>query len=1081
MNLSLHLSEEQQQELLNLANQFNQELENPATPPFPKATTLRDFKIKLKAALMAQNGFDEIWNSSQTRSQLLCLSHEKTEIRNLPWQVATEERPLLAIAKSTQKNLSEHQVALGFPLKALVMVASPEGVTRLAYEAEELQLLRAFSPLIAEGLAQVHFTDDGSLENLEEKLKENQYHILHFTGHGSYHNGQGTLALEDPISGKLKSATATQFNEILARVRRKGHCPELVVLSACQTAQGVEAGDLSGVADTLMQGGIPSVIAMSASILDNCASLFAAKLYAELSDGYPLADAFQEARQAVKNFEIQTYNPAQGGYAAGQWLIPQLLLNQKVAELANKNAPKTKLDFKNDVAYIKGEKSLVDLRVRPKNYVFIGRRKEKRMALQQLKAGKSILLRGQGGVGKTALAEHLAIRLLASNQRHKVFTFSEKKPVAQALLDQMQNYLTKEKKQFKVVSELAIIPKQTDKFFHLLQKVSEVCDPIFLFDNIESFQQFDTEKNQWIWNQTQHIDVLEVMQVLDSQTPFPLIITGRYPLAEFPELTICNMNTVPFGDFFRKCYQLGFSELAQKMLTGMLPISPLKRDKNAKPPTFEEVVRLLHKTFGGNYRALEFFDELYTQKGEEINQTLHQLSNFANKINEKDLKDGVLTRMSENLIFTQLLTYLNAEETDTLFVLAQYNIPVLPMAIGMQRAAADRTDALEKLVNLTLAEAQTGSDGKVRFYVMPVVRDLLEEAGIAFGFEEKVAGDYHRFVVDERISEDAVGELKEAFECFFGAEAAECLNEVGIWLCNFYYNVQQFDMAYKLGLRIEQDIKEKTSFRILNILGLILDIFGKYDLAINYYEKSLVGSKENKHRQDEGTTFNNLAISAYKKGDLKTALNYFKLTLNIHRELEFLEGEATVLNNISQIYQNRGDYEKSLNCLEQAIKIQAEINDKRNGGVTLSNIGYIYQLKGDYEKALSYFNKSLKVLRYIKDRKGEAVTLSNIARILNLKGDSVIALECFNNALNIQQQIGDIHGTATTLGNIGVMFFEKAKFEESLLLLHKSYQIFEGIGSPRKKSAAEYLAAILQKIGEPRFTQIIQSLKNKQQ
>ena len=302
MNLHLQLTSDQQKELSELSNQFNRELEDRNTPPFPKATTLRDLKEKLKAALFEQEGFKELWENTQTNADLLCLSHDDTEIRNLPWQTATEERPLLAIAKSFKKDLPQHQPSVGFPLKVLIMVASPIGVTRLAYEEEELQLLRAFSPLMSQGLAQVHFTDDGSLQNLEEKLQENKYHILHFTGHGSYQNGKGTLALEDPISGKLKEASTEEFNQVLAKVGRKGHRPDLVVLSACQTAQGVAAGDLSGVADTLMQGGIPAVIAMAASILDNCAIIFASKLYSEIFAGSPIYKAFHDACFEIKKF-----------------------------------------------------------------------------------------------------------------------------------------------------------------------------------------------------------------------------------------------------------------------------------------------------------------------------------------------------------------------------------------------------------------------------------------------------------------------------------------------------------------------------------------------------------------------------------------------------------------------------------------------------------------------------------------------------------------------------------------------------------------------------------------------------------
>lgn len=1069
--IHLQLTSEEETRLIALADQFNKELEDRSTPPFPKAATLSALKTELNAALQAQNGFDEIWQRSQSNAETLYLYHERTDIRNLPWQTATAERPLLTIAKTPSGNLNEHQPSVGFPLKVLVMVASPEGVTRLAYEDEELQLLRAFSPLMAQGLAEVHFTDDGSLENLEEKLSQNRYHILHFSGHGSYHEDKGTLALEDPMTGRMKAATSEQFNQVLAKVARKGHRPDLVVLSACQTAQGIEAGNLAGVADTLLTGGTPAVVAMSASVSDICATLFAAKLYAELSDGFPLPAAFQDARQAVREYEA-TLDLAKHGLAPAQWLIPQLLLHQKVEGLVGIDAPKTVLNLQQNAKIISGQQALVHLRVRPENYVFVGRRREKRIALRQLQAGKSILLRGQGGVGKTALAEHLAIRLLAGNPHHKVFTFSEKTPAAQSLLDQMQNYLTKEKKEFSIVSELAAIPVQTDKFYHLLGKISAHCDPVFIFDNMETFQKYDAEQAAWLWYREKHEDVFEVMSILDQQTPFPLIITGRYPLAEFPELEVCNMNTVPFADFFRKCHQLKIKDFAQKIQTEAFLTDTLKRSDNERPPTFEDVAKLLHKTFGGNYRALEFFDELYAQKGADIAQTLRKLSDFEAALQQDDIKEGVLTQMSENLIFEELLGYLNPREKDTLYVLAQYNIPVLPMAVGMQRKADDRSDDLRKATELTLVEAQTGLDGRERFYVMPLVRDLLKRQEIDLVFDEKLAGDYHYHVAKEDISENWLADGTEAFERYFIVEAVAEINEVGWRLCNFYYTIQQFRLSLALGLRTEKIAGEETDSKIWNNLGIIFQIFNKLKLALEYYKKTLDLCKGEGNRQGESAALGNISQFYITKGDYDTALIYLEKDLKICKEIGDSQGESTALGNIGQAYINKGDYDTASIYLKEGLKICEKIGYRKEEGMLLDNFGLIYYKKEDYYRAFNYFEKSLKIRREIGDRKGEGATLNNISQLYDAKGDHKLATDYLEQALKIAQEIGDTSGIAERSHNLGVTIYEQEKYEDAIPFLTQAYEIFEKMESPNKQHPEGYLNEIIEKIGESRFKEI---------
>ena len=101
-------------------------------------------------------------------------------------QVRARELPLLKV------NLSP------FPLRILIMISSPEDSSYnaiLNYENEEIAILKSFEQLLQSGDVEIHFTNNGSLFELREKVQNNKYSIFHFSGHGSVKNGRGSLIL----------------------------------------------------------------------------------------------------------------------------------------------------------------------------------------------------------------------------------------------------------------------------------------------------------------------------------------------------------------------------------------------------------------------------------------------------------------------------------------------------------------------------------------------------------------------------------------------------------------------------------------------------------------------------------------------------------------------------------------------------------------------------------------------------------------------------------------------------------------------------------------------------------------------
>ena len=84
-------------------------------------------------------------------------------------------------------------------LRMLVIISAPNdpSCAPLDTEKERDRILQAVDKLYVHRKIEVDFTDDATFETIQSYLNEKDYHIVHFTGHGTEIDGQGFLVLEN--------------------------------------------------------------------------------------------------------------------------------------------------------------------------------------------------------------------------------------------------------------------------------------------------------------------------------------------------------------------------------------------------------------------------------------------------------------------------------------------------------------------------------------------------------------------------------------------------------------------------------------------------------------------------------------------------------------------------------------------------------------------------------------------------------------------------------------------------------------------------------------------------------------------
>jgi len=223
------------------------------------------------------------------------------EFSHLPWEFLyfSSTNQFLCLNRQTPiiryveipKMISPLRVKL--PLRILVMVSRPTDAVHLNVAEEKAKLRQALGDLEKKKLVEILWLEQATVAELQKTLRRGDYHIFHFIGHGDFDTGsnQGWLAFEDE-NESLCRVNAEQLAAILANHRTL----RLVVLNSCKGARNSLTAPFAGAAGTLVQQGIPAVVAMQFTISDAAAVQFAGELYAAIADGLPVDTAVTEAR-----------------------------------------------------------------------------------------------------------------------------------------------------------------------------------------------------------------------------------------------------------------------------------------------------------------------------------------------------------------------------------------------------------------------------------------------------------------------------------------------------------------------------------------------------------------------------------------------------------------------------------------------------------------------------------------------------------------------------------------------------------------------------------------------------------------
>ena len=339
------------------------------------------------------------------------------EILALPWELlhvpggayVFNEKPRISIRRNLagmRGGRSPLKVMPKETLRLLMVVSRPSDAGFIDPRADGAAVLEAVEEF-GKGRIEVEFLRPGTLKALEARLENEDLpavDILHFDGHGTFDaTGDGTgFLLFEKADGKKDLVAAERLGELL---NQQGL--GLVMLSACQSSMVAGEEATGSVAARLTQTGVPSVVAMSYSVLVATTRRLFGSFYQNLVLGKGVGESLDNARRQL------LMNPGRGERVRNgsdrielmlqDWFVPTLYQSGVDRGMVLNRLPNSG-DVGSPLAPNSGDAGMENVFGEPIGG-FFGRRRELWEIERAFVGGaRRVTISGFGGQGKTALA-----------------------------------------------------------------------------------------------------------------------------------------------------------------------------------------------------------------------------------------------------------------------------------------------------------------------------------------------------------------------------------------------------------------------------------------------------------------------------------------------------------------------------------------------------------------------------------------------------------------------------------------------------------------------------------------------------
>lgn len=374
------------------------------------------------------------------------------------------------------------------------------------------------------------------------------------------------------------------------------------------------------------------------------------------------------------------------------------------------------------------------------------------------------------------------------------------------------------------------------------------------------------------------------------------------------------------------------------------------------------------------------------------------------------------------------------------FASENLNIEAIVYVTGL--SADEVMDHLRKLYSLSLV--QIGQPGRYRLH--PLLRDYAREKLEAEAAKERVFERLVSFFVeyaeahtrDFPLLDIEIDNIMMALEQAFSQNLKKEFVQGTIALCHFLrarglYALAMTNLERARGTAVFLNDKSPLVI-ILFHLGSILRRQGQHQLAAPHLQEGLILARQLEDPELISMILGELGVVLCRIGEHVQGAIYFEESLALARQAENVELICTSLVYVGVNASEHGDISQAEIYYQEGLALAQQHGYDEKAVFFLNNLGVLADTQGDKMKGEGYFQKSLELAQKIGLQEIVSVSFNNLGLVAQSRQDMAQAENYYRESLSISQQMGHSSLIFAATQNLAELVVHQKRYEEGMSL-----------------------------------------------